>query len=159
MVRLALHKLFLMLLLRLNFWPQPLQTNTWPLCCQNLCWLGVGKERKALSQTLQVLTLSLSLVLCPSTLNPYSNSMNFPHKPALDTCRFRCQQMSTPLHVLLKADPHLVGDVLQYLQMTASSMDHQHVFRSLTFLRSSCHTRLHCSGIQGRLASRRLPGA
>ena len=24
----------------LNFLPQYLQTNTWPLCCQVLCWLG-----------------------------------------------------------------------------------------------------------------------
>ena len=55
--------------------------------------------------------------------------------------------MSTPLHVLLKADPSLEGDVaddkadpsachqlgqvsvLQYFQGTAGSMDHQHVFR------------------------------
>ena len=55
--------------------------------------------------------------------------------------------MSTPLHVLLKADPSLEGDVaddkadptachqlgqvsvLQYFQGTAGSMDHQHEFR------------------------------
>ena len=55
--------------------------------------------------------------------------------------------MSTPLHVLLKADPSLEGNVadekadpsachqlgqvsvLQYFQGTAGSMDHQHVFR------------------------------
>ena len=66
--------------------------------------------------------------------------------------------MSTPLHVLLKDDPSLVGDVaedkadpsachqlcqvpvLQYLQGTAGSMDHQHVFRQWTFLKSSCHS-------------------
>ena len=35
----------------------------------------------------------------------------FPHKPALGTCKSRCQQMSTPCHVLLKADPGLEGDV------------------------------------------------
>ena len=55
--------------------------------------------------------------------------------------------MSIPLHVLLKADPHLEGDiadgkadpsechqlgqvyVLQYFEGTAGSMDHQHVSR------------------------------
>ena len=55
--------------------------------------------------------------------------------------------MSTPLHVLLKADPCLEGDVadgqadpygchqlgqvyvLQYFQGMAGSMDHQHVLR------------------------------
>ena len=58
--------------------------------------------------------------------------------------------MSTPLHVLLKADPDLEGDVaeskadpyaclqinqdrylsvLQYFGDTAGSMDHQHLFR------------------------------
>ena len=41
------------LLLGLNFLPQPLQANTWPLCCQILCWLGICKDLKALSQTLQ----------------------------------------------------------------------------------------------------------
>ena len=55
--------------------------------------------------------------------------------------------MSTPFHVVLKADPCLEGDVadgeadhsvchqlgqvyvLQYVRGTADSMDHQHVFR------------------------------
>ena len=55
--------------------------------------------------------------------------------------------MSTPLHVLIKADPSLEGDVaddkadpyachqfgqvslLHYFQGTACSMDHQRVFR------------------------------
>ena len=72
---------------------------------------------------------------------------NVPHKPALNTCRSRCQQMSTPLLVLLKADPRLEGEVaddkadplvflqtnqifvLQYCSETAGSMDHQHVLR------------------------------
>ena len=83
--------------------------------------------------------LSLSYALSPRT-DPIQ-------QPALNTCRSRCQQMSTPLHVLLKADPCLEGDVadgkadpsaclqlgqvsvLQYFRGTASSMDHQHVFR------------------------------
>ena len=60
--------------------------------------------------------------------------------------------MSTPLHVLLKADPRLEGDVaddkadpsvciqlyhisvLQYFFETAGSMDHQHVLRQAVFL-------------------------
>ena len=36
---------------------------------------------------------------------------DFLYKPALDTCSSRCQKISTPLHVLLKADPRLKGDV------------------------------------------------
>ena len=61
MVKLATHKLLvLMLLLVLNFLPQPFQKNIWPMCCQIVCWLGVGNDSKALSHTLQGLTLSLS---------------------------------------------------------------------------------------------------
>ena len=52
----------------------------------------------------------LSCALSPHA-DPIQQQYDFPHKPALDTCRSRCQQMSTPLHVLLKADPHLEGDV------------------------------------------------
>ena len=66
--------------------------------------------------------------------------------------------MSTPLHVLLKADPRLEGDVaddkadpsvclqlnqisvLQYFLETAGSMDHQYVLRQAIFFRSSCHS-------------------
>ena len=66
--------------------------------------------------------------------------------------------MSTPLHVLLKADPCLEGDVaddkadpsvclqlnqisvLQYFFETACSMFHQHVLRQAVFFRSSCHS-------------------
>ena len=54
--------------------------------------------------------LSLSCALSPHT-DPIQQQHDFPHKPALDTCSSRCQQMSTPLHVLLKADPRLEGDV------------------------------------------------
>ena len=54
--------------------------------------------------------LSLSCVLSPYT-DPIQQQHDFPHKPALKTCRFRCQHMSTPLHVLLKADPCLEGEV------------------------------------------------
>ena len=100
----------LTLLLGLNYFPQPLQANTWPLCCQILCWLGICKDLKALSQTLQECALSLSC-----TLSPYSDLIqqhhHFPNKHALDTCRSMHQQISSPLHVLLKADPHLEGDV------------------------------------------------
>ena len=35
----------------------------------------------------------------------------FPHKPTLDTCRSRYQQISTLFHVLLKAYPGLEIDV------------------------------------------------
>ena len=73
----------LMLLLGLNFLQQPLQANTLPLWCQILCWLGICKELKALSQTLQGWTLSLS---CPPTLIPSSDNIisltNLPSTPA-----------------------------------------------------------------------------
>ena len=64
---------WLMLLLALNFLPQPLQTNTWPLCCQTMCLLGVRKDLKALSRTLQGWTFSL---LCPPTQIPYTNNID-----------------------------------------------------------------------------------
>ena len=65
--------------------------------------------------------------------------------------------MSTPLHVLLKADPCLEGDVaddkadpsvglqlnqisvLQYFAEMAGSMDHQHLIRLCFFFLISCH--------------------
>ena len=73
--------------------------------------------------------------------DPIQERHDFPHKPALDICRSRCQQKSTPLHVLLKADPCLECDVandkagplvclqlnqisvLQHYLETAGSMD------------------------------------
>ena len=46
----------------------------------------------------------------PHTLIQSSNNIISLPTP-LDIFRSRCQQMSTPLHVLLKADPSLEGDV------------------------------------------------
>ena len=115
----------LMLLLGLNFLLHALQANTWPLWCQIFSWLGIGKDLKALSQTLHGWTL------------PLPPSYEFPHKPAIDTCRSRCPQMSNPLHVLLKADaadgkadPSTClqlnqVSVLQHFLGTGGSMDHQ----------------------------------
>ena len=54
--------------------------------------------------------LSLSCALSPHT-DHIQQQHDFPHKPDLNTCRSRCQEMSTPLYVLLKADPCLKGDV------------------------------------------------
>ena len=82
----------LMLFLGLNFLPQPLLANTLPLCCQILCWLSICKDLKALSQTLQGWILSLSCALSPHT-DPIQRQHDFPHKPALSTCRSSCQQM------------------------------------------------------------------
>ena len=94
----------------------------------------------------EVNPLSLSCALSPYT-DPIQQQHDFPHKPALDTCRPRCQKMSTPLHELLKVDPGLEGDEaddkadplvclqlhqisdLQYFLETAGSMYHQHVHR------------------------------
>jgi hypothetical protein len=95
-------------------------------------------------------TLSLSYALSPHT-DPIQQQHDFLYKPALNTCRSRRQKMSTPLHVLLKADPLLEGDladdkadpsvcvqlhqisVLQYFLETAGSMEHQHVLRQAVF--------------------------
>ena len=84
----------------------------------------------------------LSLLCFVPHTDPIQQHYEFPRKPAIDTCRSTCQQMSTPLHVFLKADPYLEGDVadgeadssvchqlgqvyvLQYFQETAGSMDH-----------------------------------
>ena len=158
-VRLAPHKLLclLILLLGLNFLPQPLQANTLPLCCQILCWLGICKDLKALSQTLQGWTISLSCALSPHT-GPIQRQHDFPHKPALNTCRSSGQQMSTPSHVPLKADSGLENDVaddkadllvwlqlnqisvLQYFLKTACSMDHNMCLESLFSLRIYFHS-------------------
>ena len=54
--------------------------------------------------------LFLSCALSPHT-DPIWQQHDLPHKPALNTCRSNCQQMSTPIHVLLKADPCLEDDV------------------------------------------------
>ena len=50
-----------MLMLVWSFLPQPLQTNTWPICCQIMCWLSIGKDLKSFSQTLQRWSLFLSV--------------------------------------------------------------------------------------------------
>ena len=81
--------------------------------------------------------------------------------------------MSTPLHVLLKADPRLEGDVaddkadplvclqlnqisvLKYFLETAGSMDQQHVLTQAVLLKKFLQQWLHCSGNQGRVASGR----
>ena len=68
------------------------------------------QNSKALSHTLQGWPFSLSFALYIHT-DPIQQQHEFPHKPALNTCRTSCQQMSTLLHVLLKADPCLEGDV------------------------------------------------
>ena len=54
--------------------------------------------------------LSLSCAVSPHT-DTIQQQYDFHHKLTLDTCRLRCQKMSTPLHVLLKADTRLEGDV------------------------------------------------
>ena len=88
--------------------------------------------------------------------------------------RSRCQQMSTPLYLLLKAYHslednltdnkadssvcHQLGQVsvLQYFWGVAGSMDHQHVFwQARLFFENILPLWLHCSGKQGRVASGR----
>ena len=85
--------------------------------------------------------------------------------------------MSTPLHVLLKGDPRLEGDVaddkadpsvclqlnqifvLQYFFEMAGSMDHKHVLRQAVYFKKFLPQWLYCSGKQGRVASSRRSGA
>ena len=78
-VRLTTHKLLVTVdaVVWVIFLQQTLHTNTWPLFCQILFWLGGGKDLKALSQTLRGSTLSPSIVLCSLTLNKSSNNKNF----------------------------------------------------------------------------------
>ena len=91
------------------------------------------------------------LCFVPHT-DPIQQQHDFPHKPALDTCRSRRQKMSTPLHGLPKADACLEGDVaddkadplvclqlhqifvLQYFLETAGSIYHRHVLTQAIFL-------------------------
>ena len=85
--------------------------------------------------------------------DPIQQQHDHPHKPALYTCRSSCKQMSTPIHVLLKAylcledngaddkaDPSVCLQlkqiyVLQYLLETAGSMDHQRKLRQTVFVK------------------------
>ena len=57
--------------------------------------------------------LSLSCALSPHT-DLIQRQHDSPHKPAFNTCRSSCQQMSTPIHVTLKADPRLENVVADY---------------------------------------------
>ena len=102
-VRLATHKLLVSVdnVVGLELLATTLEDNTWLLCCQIMCCLGVPKDLKALSHTVQRCTLSLLFAWSPHT-DPIQQQHEFPHKPALNTCRSRCQLMITPLHVLLK---------------------------------------------------------
>ena len=93
--------------------------------------------------------LSLSCALSPHT-DPIQQQHDFPHKPALDTCRSRCQQMSTPLHVLLKSDLCLKGDVADG-EADPSACHQLGQVSVLHFLPQW----LHRSGKQGRLVSGR----
>ena len=58
-----------------------------------------------------MLLFGLNFLQQPLQADPIQQQHDFPQEPALDTCRSRWQQISTPLHVLLKADPRLEGDV------------------------------------------------
>ena len=89
----------LMLLLVLIFLPQPFKTYTLSLCCHILCFLGAGKDLKAMSQTLQGWTLSLSCASSPNT-DSIQQQHEFPNKPGLNTCTSRCQQMSTSYKIV-----------------------------------------------------------
>ena len=152
-VRFSTHKLIVSVDavgLGLNFLPQSLQANTLLLCCRILCWLNICTDLKVLSQTLQGWTHSLSCALSRHT-DPIKQQHDFPQKLALNTRRYSCQQKSTPIHVILKADPRLNDDVaedkadplvclqlnqisvLHYFLETAGSMNHQHVLRQAVF--------------------------
>ena len=61
--------------LGLNFLPQTLQTNTWPLCCPILFWLSVGKDLNPCNRHYRG-EPSLSLVLCSLKMITSINNMN-----------------------------------------------------------------------------------
>ena len=50
-------------------------------------------------------SLTLSIVICPPHTDPIQQTHEFSHKPSLTIFRYRCQQMSTHLYVLIKAYP------------------------------------------------------
>ena len=54
-VRLTTHKLIVSgdAVVGVELLATTLAGKAWPLCCQILCWLGICKDLKALSQTLQ----------------------------------------------------------------------------------------------------------
>ena len=56
-------------------------------------------------------TFSLLCLAPPPHTDPIEQHHEIPHKLTLNTCGSRCQQMSTLLHVHLKVDPSLKGDV------------------------------------------------
>ena len=129
-VRLATHKLIVSVdaVVGVEFLATTLAENTWPLCCHNLCWLGVGKDLKALSQTLQGWTLSLSCDLSPHS-DPIQQQHEFPHKPALKNCRTFCVPTTWPgvcLAVFLR-DSRLHGPPICDLT-------------GWTFFKRSCHS-------------------
>ena len=115
----------------------------------------------------------LSLFCFVPHTDSIQQQLDFLHKSALNTCRSSCQQMSTPIHMLLKSDPCLednVADdkadplvclqlnqisVLLYYLETTGSMDHQDVLMQDVFLNKFLPQWLHCSGKQGRVASGR----
>ena len=88
----------------------------------------------------------LSLVWLVPPTDPIHPHHEFTLNPALDIFRSRFQQVNTPLHLLLKADSSLEGNVaddkadpsachqFSHFWGTAGSMDHQQAFRQLDIL-------------------------
>ena len=153
-----------MLLLVLNFLPQPLQTNAW------LSSYVLLRRSQRLESLVTYITEvnPLSLVCFVPLTDSIQNQHEFPHKPALDIFRFRYKQMSTPLHVPLKADPSLEGNTAKLHAINLARYLSCSIFegRMDPWTTNMCLDRLefrekfllqwlHCSGKQGRVASGR----
>ena len=83
--------------------------------------------------------LSLSSALSPHT-DPIQQQHKFPHKPALNIFRSRCQQTSTSLLVLLKSYPCLEGDVADGTSDTSACNQLAQVSVLQYFCMYSCHS-------------------
>ena len=99
------------------------QKASYVCCCCFWCWLiattladkhmatvlpncvMVRRLQKKLESLVTYMTCITLYALSPQT-DPIQLQHEFPHKPALNIFRSRCQQMSTPHHVLLKATVH-----------------------------------------------------
>ena len=112
-VRLATHKLLVSVdaVVGLKFLATTLADKHMAPVLQNCVLVRRSQRLEGLVRDITgVKPLPLSCSLSPHT-DPIQQQHEFSHKPALNIFRSRCQQMSTSLHVLLKAYPCLEGDV------------------------------------------------
>ena len=165
-----------MLLLGLNFLPKTLAGKH---IASVLPHLVLARHFQRLESFVTDITrmnpLSLLWFVPPHWSHPATT--RFPSQTCPRHLQVLVQEISTPVHVLLKAAPCLEAEeaddnadpsvclqlnhisVLQYFLETAGSMDYQHVLRQAVFLKKFLPQWLHCSGKQERVASGRWSGA